>query len=507
MPKSPKQIAFDDEALAASKAGIAKLAHAVKTTLGPVGRNAVIDRGWGEPIVTKDGAAVAEEIELTNAYENMAAKLVREAAEKTSKEAGDGSTTSTVLAEAIFNEGFRQVAAGVSPMVLARGVRQAVDSAVGTLKKLSTPVKTGAQVQSLATVAASDDKSIGKLIADAIAKVGEDGVITIEEGKEVESSLEVVEGMEFDRGYLSPHFVTNPDKMVCELQNPLILIFEEKLGSLQKIIPLLEKVLASKRSLLIVAEDVEGEVLSTLVVNKLKGVLKCAAVKAPAYGDRRKAMLQDLAILTGGTAVFKDVGIELDALEIGDLGSAKKVRVTSEDTIIVNGGGSADAVEARAGEIRRELEGTESEYDQEKLQERLAKLVGGVCVIHVGAVTESDMKEKKSRFESALNATRAAQEEGILPGGGVALFRAGQALSGLEGDSDEEQAGIDIVRKALDQPVRQLCENSGVEAASVTRVLRKERSRSMGYDILRDDFVDMLEVGVIDATKVVRCAL
>ncbi len=485
MARTPKQMVFDLEAQLASRAGVEKLARAVKSTLGPVGSNAVIDRGWGEPIITKDGSSVAEEIDLINPYENMAAKLVREAAEKTSNEAGDGSTTATVLAESIYLRGLQNVIGGMNPMILSRGIRLAVDQALESLKGLSTPVKSKDQVVHLATVAANQDREIGERIADAFESVGEDGVITIEEGKEIETHVESVEGMEFDRGYLSPHFVTDGDKMLCELEKPFILIYEEKLTKLADLLPVMEKVLAAKRSLLLVAEDVEAEVLAALVVNKLKGVLPCAAVKAPAYGERRKAMLQDLAILTGGKAIFKDLGVQLESLELDDLGEAGKVRITSEDTIIVAGGGEAGAVEARANEIRRDLEDTESEYDQEKLQERLAKLVGGVCVIHVGAATESDMKEQKSRYESALNATRAGQAEGILPGGGVGLFRAAQTLAelDLEGLSSEEMAGIDVIREALEAPIRQLCLNSGIEPARVLREIRSDDNLNLGCDL------------------------
>jgi chaperonin GroEL len=507
MPKNPKQIAFDDEARAAAWRGVSKLARAVKSTLGPAGRNAVIDRGWGEPVVTRDGATVADEVDLTDPYENMAARLVRQAAQKTAKEAGDGSTTATVLAESLFRLGLRQVAGGQSPMILARGIRVAVEHALASLTKLSTPVRTNEQVRAVATVAANHDQEIGKTLADALADVGKDGVVAIEESKGRETTIRKVEGMEFDRGFLSPHFVTNPDKMVCELKDPYILIMEEKISSLQKILPLLELVLRERKPLFIIAEDVEGEPLATLVVNTLKGVLKCAAVKAPAYGDRRKAMLQDLAILTGGTAIMKDLGLEPDDVELSHLGRAKKIEITSERTMIVGGAGEKKAIEARANEIRRELETVESDYDREKLQERLAKLVGGVAVIDVGAATESDMKERKARFESALNATRAAQDEGLLPGGGIALFRASLDLASLELESSEEQVGVDIVRKALESPIRQLCINSGVEPASVLRTIRKERKSTIGYDFLRDEFVDMIQGGVIDATKVVRSAL
>ena len=475
MPSNPKQLAFEAEARASIRDGVTKLARAVKSTLGPCGRNACIDRGWGEPVVTRDGSRVAEEIELADPYENIAARLLRESADKTRSGSGDGSSTSTVLAEALYVEGARRLAGGVNPMMLVRGTRAAGAQAVETIIELSTRVRTSEQIRSVAAVAAGNDEEIGKTVADALDRVGRDGVVTIEEGKELETQVEVVEGMEFDRGFLSPHFVTDSDKMVCELRDPLILIFEEKISSLQKLLPLLEKVLAAKRPLLIVAEDVEGEVLATLVVNVLKGVLKCAAVKAPAYGERRKAMLQDLAIVTGARAVFKDIGIELDKVEIDDLGRAKKVRITSEDTTIVEGAGKKKDIEARVVEIRRELENTTSDYDREKLQERLAKLAGGVAVIKVGAATESAMKEKKARFESALSATRAAVEEGIVPGGGTALFRASERLAGLKLEDREEQFGVDVVRKALEAPLRQICANGGIEPGTVVRGLRGER--------------------------------
>jgi chaperonin GroEL len=507
MPKNPKQLAFGDEARAAVREGVVKLAKAVKTTLGPTGRSAVIDRGWGEPLVTKDGASVAEEVDLSNPYQNMAARLVRAAADKTSDEAGDGSTTSTVLAESLFLHGLKHIHAGANPMLLARGLRQAVEKVVEHVKDLSTPVKSQDQILAVATIASNNDRVLGKTLSEAIEKVGKDGVIQIEEGKGIDTVVDVVEGMEFDRGYLSPHFVTQPDKMVCELQNPCILIMEEKISTLTKILPILEKVVAAKRPLLIIAEDVEGEVLATLVVNKLKGVIKCAAVKAPAYGDRRKAMLQDIAVLTGGRAIFKDLGIEPEGLSLSDLGTAKKVRISSETTTVIEGGGKKRDIEGREKEIRKELEVTESEYDREKLQERLAKLVGGVAVIRVGAATESEMKEKKSRFESALSATRAAIAEGILPGGGVALFRAALSLGKLKLPRAEEDAGVRVVEAALEAPIRQLCRNSGVEPATVTRVLRLEKSPRTGYDLTRDEFCDMVKEGILDATKVVRVAL
>jgi chaperonin GroEL len=507
MAKSPKQVAFADEARTAMREGVQKLARAVKSTLGPAGRSAVIDRGWGEPLVTKDGASVAEEVDLMNPYESMAAKLVRSAADKTSDEAGDGSTTATLLAESLFLQGLKHITAGINPMILVRGLRRGATKALEHVKELSTPVKSQDQILAIATIASNNDRAIGKTLSDAMEKVGKDGVITIEEGKGIDTIVDVVEGMEFDRGYLSPHFVTHPDKMICELQNPLILIMEEKISTLTKILPILEKVLQSKRSLLIIAEDVEGEVLATLVVNKLKGILKCAAVKAPAYGDRRKAMLQDIALLTGGKAIFKDLGIEPENLSLSDLGSAKRVHITSETTTIVEGAGKKKEIEGRVKEIRKELEHTTSDYDREKLQERLAKLVGGVAVIRVGAATESEMKEKKNRFESALSATRAAIAEGILPGGGVALFRAAQELRGLKLPVPDENLGVRVVQAALEAPIYQLCVNAGVEPATVTRVLRNEKNPRMGYDLVKDEFCDMVKEGIVDATKVARVGL
>jgi chaperonin GroEL len=507
MPKNSKQLTFGDEARTALRQGVVKLARAVKSTLGPAGRCAVIDRGWGEPLVTRDGASVAEEIDLTNPNENMAARLVRAAAEKTSNDAGDGSTTATVMAESLFLQGLKHVIAGVNPMLLARGMRFAVDKSLDHIRGLSTPVKSHDQILAVATIASNNDRNVGKTLSDAIEKVGKDGVITIDEGKGIDTTVEVVEGMEFDRGYLSPHFVTNPDRMICELQNPYILVMEEKISTLTKILPLLEKILQAKRALLIIAEDVEGEVLATLVVNKLKGVLKCAAVKAPAYGDRRKAMLQDIAILTGGKAIFKDLGIEPEHLVLNDLGQAKRVKITSEATTIVEGAGSKKNIEAREKEIRKELENTTSEYDREKLEERLAKLVGGVAVIRVGAATETEMKERKSRFESAQSATRAAIEEGILPGGGVALYRASIALKGVKRPQAEENAGVRVVEAALAAPIIQLCRNSGIEPATVTRQLKNDKNPRLGYDLVKEEFCDMLKEGIIDATKVTRLAL
>ncbi|MBI4583384.1 MAG: chaperonin GroEL [Planctomycetes bacterium] len=506
MPKQPKQIVFDLDTRQCLMEGVQKIARAVKTTLGPIGHCALIDRGWGEPLVTKDGASVAEQVELTNPYENMAARLVREAAEKTSDEAGDGSTTTAVLAESIFRSGMRQITAGVNPMVLCRGVRAASDQAVQRLTDLSVKIKDNSQLLAVATVAANNDREIGKTLTDALEKVGRDGVITIEEGKGIETTVEVVEGMEFDRGFLSPYFVTDPDKMVCELKDPYILIMEEKISTLPKILPVLERVYAQKKSLFIIAEDVEGEVLSTLVVNKLKGVLSCAAVKAPGYGDRRKALLGDLAILTGGTAIMKDLGLLPEKIRLEMLGRAKKVIITSEKTTILEGGGKEKDIEAREAEIRKELEGTTSDYDREKLQERLAKLVGGVAVIKVGAATESEMKERKGRFESALSATRAAIEEGVLPGGGVALFRVAEAMVEIKTSLEEERIGFKILRKALESPIRQLIANASLEPGDVLREIRKKKG-SFGYDLVKAEYGDLLEAGILDSTKVTRIAL
>jgi chaperonin GroEL len=506
MPKQAKQIAFDREARDALTQGVRKLARAVKSTLGPSGRNALLDRGWGEPVVTKDGSTVAEEVDLKDPYENMAARLVRQAAEKTSDQAGDGSTTATVLAEAIYLAGLKAVGAGHDPMIIGRGIRRAVEEAKDRLAKMSVKVKDRDQIEAVATIAANNDKAIGKIIADAMEKVGKDGVITIEEGKGLDTSIEVVEGMEFDRGFLSPHFVTDPEKMISELKDPLILILEEKISALPKILPILERVLEQKRSLLIVAEDVEGEVLATLVVNKLKGTLKCAAVKAPAYGDRRKAMLEDIAILTGGKAIFKDLGVEPENITLDYLGTAERVSITSEKTTIVRGGGDPRRIKARAVEIRKEREKTTSDYDREKLDERLAKLVGGVAVVKVGASTESEMKERKSRFEGALNATRAAVEEGILPGGGVALLHVSEALKSSTSKLEEEELGIDCVRIALRAPIRQLSINAGREPSAVLRGLRDAKP-TMGFDLVREDFCDMIKEGIIDPTKVTRTAL
>jgi chaperonin GroEL len=472
-----KMLAFDIEARKALLSGVSKLARAVKTTLGPRGRNAVIDKGWGAPTVTKDGVTVAEEIELKDKYENIGAKLVKEAASKTSDAAGDGTTTATVLAEAIFKEGYRNLTAGADAMALARGIRKAVDAVVESLKKQSKKVGGKADIENVASISANNDREIGKIMADAFEKVGKDGVITVEEGKSLDTYVDVVEGMQFDRGFLSPNFITNPDEMVVELEKAFVLVYEEKISAAPKLIPLLEKIQKAKRPLLIIAEDVEGEALATLVVNKLRGILNVAAVKAPGYGDRRKAMLEDIAILTGGQAIMKDLGIELDKIEIAQLGQAKLVRIDGDNTTIIEGAGETKAIQGRIEQIRREIEITTSDYDREKLQERLAKLSGGVAQINVGAATEAELKEKKARIEDALHATRAAVEEGIVPGGGVALIRAMKALNGggnlkLEGD---EAAGVKIVRQALTSPLRQIADNAGTPGSVVVRRIMESK--------------------------------
>jgi len=503
-----KMLAFDIEARKALLQGVQKLARAVKTTLGPRGRNAVIDKGWGAPNVTKDGVTVAEEVELRDPYENIGAKLVKEAATKTSDVAGDGTTTATVLAEAIFREGYKNLAAGADAMALARGIRKGVDAVVDGLKKQSKAIKGKEDIESVASISANNDREIGKIMADAFEKVGKDGVITVEEGKSLETYVDVVEGMQFDRGYLSPNFITNPDEMVVELEKAFILIFEEKISAAPKLIPLLEKIQKTKKPLLIIAEDVEGEALATLVVNKLRGVLNVAAVKAPGYGDRRKAMLEDIAILTGGDPIMKDLGIELDKVELGQLGQAKLIRIDGENTTIIEGAGETKAIQGRIEQIRKEISVTTSDYDREKLQERLAKLSGGVAQINVGAATEAELKEKKSRIEDALHATRAAVEEGVVAGGGVALIRALKALNGgsnlkLEGD---EAAGVKIVRLACTAPLKQIAENAGTPGSVVVRRVMESKDNE-GYNALTGEYVDMIKAGILTPTKVERTAL
>src|SRR5947209_240208 len=503
-----KLLAFDIEARKALLEGVTKLARAVKATLGPRGRNAVIDKGWGAPTVTKDGVTVAEEIELKDKYENIGAKLVKEAASKTSDVAGDGTTTATVLAEAIFREGYRNLTAGADAMALARGIRKAVTAVGEALKKQSKPIKGKEDIASVASISANNDKEIGSIMADAFERVGKDGVITVEEGKSLETYVDVVEGMQFDRGFLSPNFVTNPDEMTVELDKPFILIYEEKISAATKLIPLLEKIQKVKKPLLIIAEDVEGEALATLVVNKLRGILNVAAVKAPGYGDRRKAMLEDIAILTGGQAIMKDLGIELDKVEVSQLGTAKLIRIDNDNTTIIEGAGESEAIQGRIAQIRREIDITTSDYDREKLQERLAKLAGGVAQINVGAATEAEMKEKKARIEDALHATRAAVQEGVVAGGGVAMIRAMKALNGggnlkLEGD---EATGVKIVRSALTSPLRQIADNAGESGAVVVRRVMESKDTE-GWNAMTGEYVDMFKAGILTPTKVERTAL
>jgi chaperonin GroEL len=485
--------------------GVEKLAKAVKVTLGPKGRNVVLDKKWGAPTITKDGVTVAKEIELDDRFENMGAQMVREVASKTSDVAGDGTTTATVLAEAIYREGLRNVTAGANPMGLKRGIEKAVEVAIEELKKLSKPVKDKKEISQVGTIAANGDQVIGDLIAEAMEKVGKDGVITVEEAKAIETSLEVVEGMQFDRGYLSPYFVTNPEKMEVALEEPYILIHEKKIAVLRELLPLLEKIAQTGKPLLIIAEDVEGEALATLVVNKLRGTLKTSAVKAPGYGDRRKAMLEDIATLTAGKMLSEDLGIKLENITMEDLGRAKRVVIDKENTTIVEGAGRAQDIEGRVKQIRTQVEETTSDYDREKLQERLAKLVGGVAVINVGAATETEMKEKKARVEDALNATRAAVEEGVIPGGGVGFVRCIAAVAGLKLDGDEG-VGATIVRRALEEPIRQLAYNAGAEGSIVVQRV-KEGAGAFGYNVASDMYEDLMAAGVVDPTKVARSAL
>ncbi|MGQ0636970.1 MAG: chaperonin GroEL [Planctomycetaceae bacterium] len=503
-----KLMSFDEEARKSLLAGVGKLSRAVGSTLGPRGRNAVLDKGWGAPKVTKDGVTVAEDIDLENAFENMGAQLVKEAASKTSDVAGDGTTTATILAEALFKEGLRFIASGADPMSLGRGMQQAVAAITDELKKLAKPVdaKDKKAIQTVASIAGNNDPEIGGILAEALVKVGKDGVITVEEGRQVTTEVELVEGMQFDRGYLSPHFVTDQDSQECELENCRVLIYEEKISSAKSLVPLLEKVSKARVPLLVIAEDVEGEALATLVVNKLRGILQVCAVKAPGYGDRRKAMLGDIAVLTGGKAIFKDLGIKLENVELRDLGVAKKIKIDAENTTIVQGAGSKSEIEGRAEQIRREIGETDSEYDREKLQERLAKLAGGVAQINVGAATETAMKERKDLIEDALAATRAALEEGVVPGGGVALIRCADALSKVDASGDEKY-GVKIVQNVLDIPLRLIASNAGLDGSVVANNVRKLKAKTHGYDALHDRYGDMLEFGVVDPCKVTRTAL
>jgi len=501
-----KKMAFEQDAREAIRLGVSKLAHAVKVTLGPRGRNVVIEKSYGAPTVTKDGVTVAKEIELEEAYENMGSQMVRQVASKTSDVAGDGTTTATVLAEAIFEEGLRNVAAGTNAMAIKRGIEKGVDAVVEELRRMSQKVKGRKEIAQVAAVAANNDQAIGDLLAQAMERVGKDGVITIEEGKAMETAVEWVEGMQFDRGYISAHFVTDPDAMTCELEDPYILIHEEKISAVRDLVPVLEKVAKSGRPLVIIAEDVDGDALATLVVNKLRGILRVCAIKAPGFGDRRKAMLEDIALLVGGKALFKDLGVKLQSVELRDLGTAKKVVVEKENTTIIQGGGTPEAIKGRIAQIRHEIETTTSDYDREKLEERMAKLAGGVAEVRVGAATEVEMKEKKARIEDALHATRAAVEEGILPGGGVALLRAARCLDKVKA-KDDEKVGVEIVRRALRAPVVQIAENAGESGNVVVHRILQESSDTYGYDALADRYGDLVEAGIIDPTKVVRTAL
>jgi len=503
-----KQVIHGEDSRAAILRGINQLADAVKITLGPKGRNVVIDKKFGSPTITKDGVTVAKEIELKDALENMGAQMVREVASKTSDVAGDGTTTATVLAQAIFREGVKTVAAGANPMALKRGIDKAVEHATAAIQKLSKPVK-GDMIAQVGTVSANGDSTIGNIIAEAMNKVGKDGVITVEESRTMDTSLEVVEGMQFDRGYLSPYFVTDPERMEAVLDNPLILINEKKVSSMKDLLPLLEQVAKLGKPMLIIAEDVEGEALATLVVNKLRGTLNIASVKAPGFGDRRKAMLEDIAILTGGKVISEDLGIKLENVKLEDLGRAKKITIDKDNTTIVEGAGKQSDIEGRVKTLRAQIEETTSDYDREKLQERLAKLVGGVAVIKVGAATETEMKEKKARVEDAMHATRAAVEEGIVPGGGVALVRAAKALEKFEvGDGDpDEQIGVNIVRRALEEPLRQIVQNAGKEGAVVVERVRSEKNENSGFNAATEQYEDLVKAGVIDPAKVTRTAL
>src|SRR6478672_4982856 len=501
-----KELHFNTDARAALKRGVDQLAEAVKVTLGPKGRNVVIDKKFGAPTVTKDGVTVAKEIELADPIENMGAQMVKEVATKTSDLAGDGTTTATVLAQAIFREGLKNVTAGVNPMALKRGIDQAVTAVVEELKKMSVPTKGKKEIAQVGAISANNDKEIGDLIAEAMEKVGKDGVITVVEAKGLETTLETVEGMQFGRGYLSPYFVTDPEKMEAALEDALILIHDKKISSMKDLLPILEKVAQMGKPLLIIAEDIEGEALATLVVNKLRGTLRVAAVKAPGFGDRRKAMLADIAVLTNGQVISEEVGFKLENAVVTDLGRAKRIVVDKDNTTLIDGAGETDKIQGRIKEIRAAIDKSTSDYDKEKLQERLAKLAGGVAVVNVGAATESEMKEKKARVEDALHATRAAVEEGIVPGGGVALVRAQRALDGLKLEQDE-QIGVDIIRKAIEEPIRMIVQNAGGEGSIVVEKVRASKDDAYGYNALTDSYENLVQAGVIDPTKVTRTAL
>jgi len=502
-----KELHFNVEARAALKRGVDQLAEAVKVTLGPKGRNVVIDKKFGAPTVTKDGVTVAKEIELSDPLENMGAQMVKEVATKTSDVAGDGTTTATVLAQAIFREGLKNVTAGANPMAIRRGIDRAVATVVEELKKISVPTSGKKEIAQVGSISANNDKEIGDLISDAMDKVGKDGVITVEEAKGLETNLETVDGMQFDRGYISPYFVTDPEKMEAALEDGFILIHDKKISSMKDLLPVLEKVAQQGKPLLIIAEDVEGEALATLVVNKLRGTLKVCAVKAPGFGDRRKAMLEDIAKLTGGQVISEEVGFKLENAVVNDLGRAKRIVVDKDNTTLIDGAGDEKAIEGRINEIRVAIDKATSDYDKEKLQERLAKLAGGVAVINVGAATEAEMKEKKARVEDALHATRAAVEEGIVPGGGVALLRAQTALKGLKLEEADEQVGVEIVRRALEEPIRMIAENAGAEGSLVVEKVRSSKDNAFGYNALTDSYENLVQAGVIDPTKVTRTAL
>ncbi|PIQ87976.1 MAG: chaperonin GroEL [Candidatus Omnitrophica bacterium CG11_big_fil_rev_8_21_14_0_20_43_6] len=500
-----KQLLYSDDARRKILRGVEQLAAAVKVTLGPKGRNVVIDKKFGSPTITKDGVTVAKEIDLEDPFENMGAQMVKEVAEKTSDNAGDGTTTATVLAESIYREGLKNVTAGSNPMALKRGIEKAVIKVVEELGKLSTPIKDKKEIAQVASIAANSDTNIGELIAEAMDKVGKDGVITVEEAKSTATTLDVVEGMQFDQGYLSPYFVTDAERMEVFLEDAYILIYEKKISSIKDILPLLEKIARAGKPLLIIAEEVDGEALATLVVNKIRGTFVACAVKAPGYGDRRKAMLEDIAILTGGKAMTEDLGIKLENVDVEDLGRAKKIKIDKENTTIVEGAGKNAAINARIAQLKKQIDDTDSDYDKEKLQERLAKLAGGVAVINVGAATETEMKEKKARVEDALHATRAATQEGIVPGGGVAFIRTIAALDKLKLEGDE-RIGADIVKRAIEEPLRQIAQNAGLEGSVVVQRIKQEKT-NIGYDVSQDAYVDMIEAGVIDPTKVTRSAL
>jgi chaperonin GroEL len=501
-----KQLLFDDAARNAILKGVALLTDAVKATLGPKGRNAILDKKYGAPTITKDGVTVAKEIELKDPWENMGAQLVREVASKTSDTAGDGTTTATVLAHAIYREGMKNVTAGASPMDIKRGIEKAVEVVIEELKKLSKPVQDKKEIAQVGTISANNDASIGELIAEAMDKVGKDGVITVEEAKSMATTLDVVEGMQFDRGYISPYFVTDPERMECILDDVFILLHEKKISSMKDLLPILEQTAKMGKPLLIISEEVEGEALATLVVNKLRGTIQVCAVKAPGFGDRRKSMLEDIGVLTGGTVISEDLGIKLESIKISDLGRAKKVNIDKENTTIVEGAGDPQKIQGRVKQLKAQIEETTSDYDREKLQERLAKLVGGVAVINVGAATETEMKEKKARVEDALNATRAAVEEGIIPGGGVALLRCLPALKALKLD-DDQQIGVEIVRRSLEEPIRQIVNNAGLEGSVIVEKVKHSKEINYGFDADKEDYVDMIKAGIIDPTKVTRYAL